>query len=53
MINRTRRMPHIGTCSSLLRWIVNAVGLLLFGYLAALARKPAILDTLPGWLSAV
>jgi hypothetical protein len=43
-------MPRIGTSSSVLRRIVNAVGLLLFGYLAALALNPTILDALPGWL---
>lgn len=43
-------MPRNRTASPVLRWIVNAASLLLIGYLAAVAVRPAILDGLPGWL---
>ncbi|BBX76129.1 hypothetical protein H7H78_03665 [Mycobacterium shinjukuense] len=32
------------------RWVVSAVGLVLIGYLAVVALRPAILDALPAWL---
>jgi len=43
-------MPSTGTASPVVRWIVNAAGLLLVGYLAAVALQPAILGALPDWL---
>jgi hypothetical protein len=43
-------MPRNMTASPVVRWIVNAAGLLLVGYLAAVAAQPAILDALPGSL---
>ena len=43
-------MPRNRTASPVVRWIVNAAGLLLIGYLAAVALKPSIVDALPKWL---
>ncbi|OBI13177.1 hypothetical protein A5712_05785 [Mycobacterium sp. E2327] len=40
----------MGTPRQLVRWVVSGVGLLLVGYLAALALVPSILDALPDWL---
>lgn len=43
-------MRRTATASSIARWAVSAVGLLVIGYLAAVALQPSILDALPGWL---
>lgn len=43
-------MRRTATASSIARWAVFAVGLLVIGYLAAVALQPSILDALPGWL---
>ncbi|OBI49234.1 RyR domain-containing protein [Mycobacterium sp. E796] len=40
----------MGTLRQVIRWVVSGVGLLLVGYLAALALVPSILDALPDWL---
>ncbi|BDB45107.1 MULTISPECIES: hypothetical protein [Mycobacterium] len=42
---RTRK-----TAPPRLRWAVSALAVLLIGYLAAVAARPAILGALPGWL---
>jgi hypothetical protein len=45
-------MPRTRTTSPVARWVVSLVGLLLIGYLAAVAAQPRILDALPrglGW----
>ena len=44
-------MARTRTPSPVVRWIVNAVGLLLIVYLAAIALKPSILGALPTWLA--
>ncbi|KAA1251856.1 hypothetical protein F0Q45_02405 [Mycobacterium simiae] len=44
-------MPRSRTAPPVARWIVWGVGVLLIGYLAAVALQPAILDVLPAWLS--
>jgi hypothetical protein len=44
-------MPRTRTTSPVARWVVSAGGLLLIGYLAAVAAHPVIPDALPGWLS--
>ena len=43
-------MPRPRTASPVVRWAVNVAGLLLIGYLAAVALRPAIVDALPKWL---
>jgi hypothetical protein len=43
-------MRRTATASSIARWAVSAVGVLVIGYLAAVALQPSILDALPGWL---
>ena len=43
-------MPRPRTAPPVVRWAVNVAGLLLIGYLAAVALRPAIVDALPKWL---
>ena len=43
-------MPRNRTNLPIVRWVANAVCLLLIGYLAAVALRPAIIDSLPKWL---
>jgi hypothetical protein len=44
-------MRRTKTSSPVARWIVSAIGLVLLGYLAAVALQPRILDALPAWLN--
>lgn len=44
-------MPRTRTTPPVARWTVSAIGLVLLGYLAALALQPRILDVLPPWLA--
>jgi hypothetical protein len=43
-------VPRPRTAPPVVRWAVNVAGLLLIGYLAAVALRPAIVDALPKWL---